>query len=280
MAMSKTAKQLTAALAGAFFALAALAQTPAVPPPGTSPRIDKIKQSGALRVGVISGFPWLVENTSGKGEPWQGPVWLLAHEYARLLGVKLEAVPVSHETKVPALAANQIDLTIAPLAQTPARMEVIDFVIYSSTSLCMFGLANNPKFANAKSVDDLNSPDITIAYFTGGGEEKWVPQRFPKAKLRAVSSAGASAPVEEIMAKRADAAPINRVPWVSLNKKVKGLAVLPAAEACQQSTEGKNLVGLGIDKNQPALLEWLRAVEKQMEPKLQAEERRMIEAGS
>src|SRR5437867_4129196 len=226
MAISKMMLRVTTAMACALFALGALAQAPAVPAPGISPRIDKIKQSGVLRVGVIGGFPWLSENTSGKGEPWQGPVWLLAKEYARLLGVKLEPVPVSHETKVPALAANQVDLTIAPLAQTPARSEVIDFVIYSSTSLCMFGLSSNPKFANAKSVDDLNRPEVTIAYFTGGGEEKWVPQRFPQAKLRAVSSAGSSAPVEEILAKRADAAPINRVPWVALNKKVKGLASL------------------------------------------------------
>jgi len=34
---------------------------------------------------------------------------MLAKEYARLLNVQLQPVPVSHETKVPVLASNQVD---------------------------------------------------------------------------------------------------------------------------------------------------------------------------
>ncbi|MEJ8850080.1 substrate-binding periplasmic protein [Variovorax rhizosphaerae] len=250
-----------------------------VPAPGTSPRVDAIKKSGTLRVGVLSNSPWLVENTSGgSGEAWSGPAWLLAKEYARLLNVKLEPVLVSHETKIPVLASNQVDMSITPLAETPERLKVVDFVLFSRTSVCLFGRADNPKIANAKSVDDLNKPDVTIAYFTGGAEENWVKERFSKAKLRGVSSSGSAAPVEEIMAKRADAAPINRVPWVALGKKVKGLAALPRENNCQDSTEKASPVGLAIDKNQPAYLEWLRAVEKQMEPKLAADEQRIVGA--
>src|SRR5438046_7677711 len=87
----------------------------------------------------------------------------------------------------------------------------------------MCGLSWNPKFAEAKSVDDLNKPDITIAYYTGGGEKGWVKERFPKAQLRGVAGSGV-APVEEVMAKRADAVPINRVPWVAMGRKLKQLA--------------------------------------------------------
>ena len=134
---------------------------------------------------------------------------------------------VSHETKVPVLAANQVDISVTPLAETPERDKVVDFVLYSNTSVCMFGRADNPKFAAAKTVDDLNKPDITIAYFIGGGEEAWVKQRFPKAKLLGVANSGATAPLEDVMAKRADAAPINRIPYVAMSRKVKGLAVLP-----------------------------------------------------
>jgi polar amino acid transport system substrate-binding protein len=82
--------------------------------------------------------------------------------------------------------------------------------------------------------------------------------------------------VEEIMAKRADAAPINRVPWVSLQKKVKGLAALPKENNCQGSQEKASPVGLAVDKNQGPYLEWLRAVAKQMEPKLTADEQRIV----
>lgn len=270
--------KLKSTLAGLAMGLASAALfAQAVPAPGASPRIDAIKKSGELRVAVLQNSPWLLENTTGSGVAWSGPAWTLANEYARLLNVKLVPVAVSHETKVPVLAANQVDMTISPLGETPERLKVVDFVIYSTTSVCMFGRAGNDKLAKVKSVDDLNSPDITIAYFTGGAEENWVKERFPKAKFRAVASSGATAPVEEIMAKRADAAPINRIPWVNLNQKVKGLTVYPQENNCQGSKEKASPVGLAVDKNQQVYLDWLRAVEKTLEPKLAAEEKRVVE---
>jgi polar amino acid transport system substrate-binding protein len=249
----------------------------ALPAPGVSPRIDAIRKSGALRVGVLANAPWLVENTTGgNAEAWSGPAWILAKEYARLLDVKLEPVLVSHETKVPVLASNQVDMSITALAETPGRLKAVDFVIYSQTSVCMFGRSDNPKFSSSKSVDELNRADVTIAYFTGAAEENWVKERFPKATLRAVASSGATAPIEEIMAKRADAAPINRVAWALLQRKVKGLTPLPSEKNCQDSNEKAAPVGLAVDKNQLAYLDWLRAVAKQMMPKLTADERRVV----
>lgn len=273
--MIATLSRGLAALITMAVALPAFAQV-AVPAPGASPRVDAIKKAGVLRVGVLANAPWLVENTKGGGEAWSGPAWILANEYAKRLGVKLEAVPVSHETKVPVLASNQVDISVTPLAETADRLKVVDFIIYSNTSVCMFGLATNPKFAQAKSVDDLNKPEITIAYYTGGGEEGWVKERFPKAQLRGVAGSGV-APVEEVMAKRADAVPINRVPWVAMGRKLKTLAVLPKDNNCQNSTEKAAPVGMAIDKNQPAFLTWARAVEKEMEAKLKADEARVVD---
>lgn len=266
--------RLTAVLAGLVFAGHALAQ--AVPSPGTSARIDAIKKAGVLRAGVLSNPPWLVENTTGSGDAWAGPAWLLALEAAKQLGVKLQPVPVSHETKVPVLASNQADMTISPLSVTPERLKVVDFVTYSKTALCVFGRADNPKVANAKSIDEFNQPGVTVAYFTGGGEENWVKKRFPNATLRGVSTAGTAAPVEEIMAKRADITPINRVPWQALNRKVKGLKALPEGNNCQDSNEMATPIGLAIDKNQPEFLNWLKAVNDGMKAKLDADEARII----
>jgi len=259
----------------ASLAATAVAAVP-VPAPGASPRIDAIKKAGVLRVGVLANAPWLVENTTGTGDAWSGPAWLLANEYAKRLGVKLQVVPVSHETKVPVLASNQVDISVTPLAETPDRLKVVDFVIYSSTSVCMYGLASNPKFANAKSVDDLNRPEITISYYTGGGEEGWVKERFSKAQLRGVAGSGVS-PVEEVLAKRADAVPINRVPWVAMGRKLKQLAVLPKDNNCQNSTEKAAPVGMAIDKKQDGFLQWARAVEKEIEPQLKKDEARVVD---
>ena len=230
-----------------------------------------------LRVAVLANAPWLVENTTGGGEHWSGPAWLLSEEYAKRLGVKLEPVLVSHETKIPVLAANQVDISVTPLAQTPERVKVVDFILYSNTSVCMFGRADNAKFAKAKSVDDLNAPDFTIAYFIGAAEEGWVKDRFPKAKHLGVANSGATAPLEDVMAKRADAAPINRIPYVPMARQVKGLASLPKENNCQGSAEKAQPVGMAIDKKQPEFLEWARAVEKSIHAQLAESEQKVID---
>ena len=113
---------------GAGVATTSRADDTAVPAAGASSRIDAIKQRGTLRVGALGEFPWLAENASGSGDPFAGPAWQLAGEYAKRLGVKLEVVAVSHETKVPIIASGQVDMTIAPLAVTPKREQVVDFV--------------------------------------------------------------------------------------------------------------------------------------------------------
>lgn len=265
---------LTAVLAATLGS--ALAQTP--PAPGASPRIDAIRKAGVLRVGVVNNPPWLAQNTTGEGEPWAGPSWLLGKEYAKLLGVKVEPVPVSHETKVPALMANQMDIMIGPLNQNSERIKIIDFVLFSSTGVCMFGRADNPKFTNAKSLDDFNKPDITMAYFSGSGEEPMVREQFPTAKLRGVANSGSVAPIEEVLAGRSDVAPLNRMLWPNISKKVKGLAVFPKENNCQDSKIFEIKTGMGVAKNQQVYLDWLREVEKRMQPALAAEEARMTQA--
>jgi len=256
----------------------ALAQT-AVPATGQSKKVDEIKKRGTLRVAVIGEFPWLPENTSGSGPKFSGPAWILAEEYAKRLGVKLETVPASHETKVPILASGQADLTIAPLAVTEARQKVVDFVVYSKSSLCYFGLAANPKLAKVSKLDDINRDDLTMAYFTGTPPETHLPKRFPKLKTRAVQGSGANAPVEEILSKRADLAPIDAIAYPKLNKEVPGLKWIPAGDNCLRSNEMATPVGLALDKGDAAFHKWLTAVEKALHKRLEDEEIRLIKLG-
>lgn len=247
-----------------------------VPAAGKSAKIDAIKARGSLKAAAIGESPWLPENTSGKGDQFSGPAWVLANEYATRLGVKLEIVPVSHETKVPILATGEADITIAPLSVTPKRKEVVDFIVYSKSSLCFFGLASNPKIKGLKSVDDLNSPDVTMAYFTGTPPETWAPTRFPKMVLKGVAGSGANAPVEEIMAKRADVAPIDNVAWPNLAKQVPGLIVFPLGDECLKSNEMATEVGMAIDKADPVFRDWLTAVYGEVKNKVTAEELRIL----
>jgi polar amino acid transport system substrate-binding protein len=272
----RTAAMIAAALATVFLTSPGQAASAEVPAPGQSPKIDAIKERGSLRVAAIGEFPWLPENTTGSGPQFSGPAWVLAEEYAERLGVPLEVVPVSHETKVPILATGDADISIAPLAVTPQRLEVANFVVYSRSSLCFFGLASNPQLQDVKSVDDLNREDLTMAYFTGTPPEAWAPTRFPKVKFRAVSGSGANAPVEEVMSKRADFASIDNVAWPQLAKQVPGLVVFPPGDECLQSNEMATGVGLAVDKKDTVFRDWLQAVYEEVKDKVTAAELELL----
>jgi polar amino acid transport system substrate-binding protein len=269
---------LGCALVGVGAMLAAnLAVGAEVPAAGVSKRIDDIKARGTLKVAVLGELPWLIENTTGEGEPFSGPSWLLANEYARQLGVTLETVPVSHETKIPILATGQVDITIAPLSITPEREKVVDFIVYSKSSICLIGMANNPKLQGVATVDGLNDTDITMAFFVGTPVEPWAKERLPKMQLRGVSGTGATAPVEELVSQRADVAPLDNTKWPEVQKAVPGLTVYPSD--CLASQEMATPVGHAIDKGQPEFLAWLRAVAAEVQPAVEAEEVRVITGG-
>jgi polar amino acid transport system substrate-binding protein len=168
-----------------------------------------------------------------------------------------------------------MDIMIGPLNQTAERAKIIDFVTFSSTGVCMFGRADNPKFTSAKTLEDFNKPEITVAYFSGAGEEPLVRQQFPKAKLRGVANSGSVAPIEEVVAGRSDVAPLNRMLWPNISRKVKGLAVFPKENDCQGSKIFEIEAGMGVAKDQKVYLDWLRTVAQRMQPTLSEEERRM-----
>jgi polar amino acid transport system substrate-binding protein len=271
-------KHVALVVAALLVPVCALAQT-GVPAAGLSKKIDEIKKRGVLRVAVIGEFPWLPENTSGSGPKFSGPAWILTEEYAKRLGVKVETIPVSHETKVPILASGQADLSIAPLSVTETRLKVVDFVVYSKSSICYVGLASNPKLSNVKSMDDLNRDDLTMAYFTGSAPEPFLPKRFPKLKLRAIQGSGANVPLEEILSKRADVAPLDAIATPKLAKEVQGLKFIPAGDDCLRSNEMATPVGLALAKGDAAFHDWLMAVEKEIHKRLEDEEIRITKEG-
>ena len=124
--------------------------------------IDAIRQRGVLRVAVLDEFPWLKER-HGAGDPFEGPAWMIAKEAARRLHVQLVTVRVGFDDKLRILDESRADATIAPLLATAERVRQYGVVVYSQASQCLFGRADNPKLSGARSLDDLNRPDVTIA---------------------------------------------------------------------------------------------------------------------
>ena len=251
-----------------------------VPPPGASSRIDEIKRRGILRVAVLDEYPWLKQNTGGAGRPFEGAAWLLAEEYAKRLGVRLETVPVNFNNKISVLASDQVDITVAPLLATPEREKIVDLIRYSMSAQCLFGRANNPKVARANSIDDLNRSDVAISYITGSPQGAWLQKRLPNTARRDVPGNLADVPVEEILSGRADVATIDKFFFAGLAKKTPGLVSVPKGDACLSSQELPIPIAMAIDKNQPAFLAWLRAVAEEIKPQVEAEQARVEQAGS
>jgi polar amino acid transport system substrate-binding protein len=247
-------------------------------PPSASSRIDQIKQRSSLRVAVLDEYPWLTQNTKAGGKPFAGPAWRLAEEYANRLGVRLETVPVTFDNKVSILTSGQVDITIAPLLQTPEREKIVDFITYSMSAQCLFGLAANPKVAQATSLDDLNRSDVTIAYIIGSPQGAWLEKRLPRAQRRGVPGSVADVAIDEITSHRADVANIDKFFFSGLAKKVPGLISVP--KEYLTSRELPIPVGMAINKNQPEFLAWLRAVAEAIRPQLTAEEEELEKAGS
>jgi polar amino acid transport system substrate-binding protein len=250
--------------------LAAAQSRPAgVPEAGKSERIDDILKRGTLKVGVTPSFPWLFRNKTGKGDDYRGSSWVLAKAYAEALGVKLEPVQVSNETKVPIVASGGVDMTISSLAETDARKQVVDFITYSQATFCIFGLKTNPKAAAVKSIQQLNDPNLTFAAYVGTNQAAWIPKTFPNAKMRGVTGSG-QAPVDELLAGRADFV-VGDSPLEPIFKNAHK-TMLSIPEDCTKSDLNPVPIGHAIAKNQPAFAEFLRGIAKKVEPKVKQEE--------
>ena len=113
----------------------------------------------------------------------------------------------------------------------------------------MFGLADNPKLKDVKTVDDLNRAGHHHGLFHRHAAGDLGADALPEGEAaRASPGSGANAPVEEIMAKRADIATIDNVAWPQLAEAGAGPGRLPAGDDCLQSKEMATDVGLAVDK--------------------------------
>ena len=250
-----------------------------VPTPGASERVDAIRQRGSLRVAVLDEFPWLKKNAADASAPFKGPAWLLAEDYAKRLGVRLETTPVGFDDKVSILSSNRVDLTIVPLLETPARIEAVDLVSYSQAAHCLFGRAGNPKVARASSIGDLNRPDVTIGFINDTTQGAWAQDRLPRAARHGVPGTIADLATSEIVSGEADVAPIDQFFFAGLSRKVPGLETIPKGAACLSSTELSIPIGMAISKGQPVFLDWLRAEAREIKPQLEAEQTRVVAEG-
>jgi len=86
------------------------------------------------------------------------------------------------------LASNQVDISVTPLAETPDRLRSSIRIIPHQRVACSASRLIQVRAGESPSTISIGPS--TIAYYTGGGEETWVKERFPKAQLRGVAGSG------------------------------------------------------------------------------------------
>lgn len=173
------------ALVGAAFAgsagVTSAAADAKVAKPSTDSTLERVRNSGILRVAVIVGqAPYFNKDLiTGK---WSGACIEMANDIASKLNAKVELVESTWGNQILDLQANKIDLAFA-VNPTPERALVIDFstpiLVHSFTAVTRKG------FAKPDTWEDLNKPSVRIAVDLGSSHELIARRYAPKATISA-----------------------------------------------------------------------------------------------
>jgi len=257
---------MSAAAATSLLLLAATSvRAQEVPAAGQSPTIDKIKAAGVLRVGVAIAWPWLGQDP--KTGKYIGAAADLGEGIAQALGVKLEYVPSGWDVIVAGLQAHQFELALAPLFASPKRKAVIDFANYSEGGTCYLVAKTNAKI---KTLEDLNSSDVTTGTFTGTGTEQEFVKKYKQAKINSVvQPPGGGTRVLEVINGRIDAAAFDSPIALALESKYPQIKVVPDAKECIAHPDIPIPIGVGFNKGDPAFGKFMTEITAKMQPEMQ-----------
>ena len=140
--------------------------------------LDRIKESGKLRVGTsLGGPPIAFRDDSGKPRGYDVD-W--AEKMAELLGVEVEWVEVDGDTRITSLIAGRVDVVFNNITGNLARAQRINFSIpYLQCGIKMLVRAGLPY----KKIEDLNDPRVKVVVGRGTTGEELVLAYAPKAQI-------------------------------------------------------------------------------------------------
>jgi len=168
-------------------------------------RLERVKQTGVLRIGYGGYPPYLVKG----GKP--GEVSGLSVDLINLIveiwnrGIKIEWVETSWDRVKADFLADKFDLVVEPLFRTIARASELDFTrpyTYSGYGVAVI----RPGEKRFKSLDDFDKPEVTIVVNQSVSSHDFVVRRLPHATLRVLPTGNLDQPLTEVMLGQADAA--------------------------------------------------------------------------
>ena len=156
-------------------------ELPAIHTVSDTPTVDRICETGVLRVGTAGDY-----KPMSFLEPETGTYWgfdtELAEDLASSLGVEIEYVPTSWPTLMEDTQTGQFDLAICGITVTDARKEQAlmsdGYLQNGKTVLCRTEDAER-----YTSLEAINRPEVRVMENPGGLNEKFARENLPDATL-------------------------------------------------------------------------------------------------
>lgn len=216
-----------------------------------APDLQKILDSGELKVGSCYGSPpWAQLDKTGKAVGFDIDV---AAGLAKFIGVKLNSSDISAAGRVPALQSGKLDVVACSFTITPARQAQIDFsdpTIKLGWSLIV--AAGN---TSINSVQDMTGKNIAVT--RGGLGVPVIAAANPKANQHPFDNTADA--LLAVKTGQADGL-VDLAPSVSLWNKQDPTKTRVAINGTIGSPA---ILGVGIGKNHPGLLEKINAYLKE-----------------
>jgi polar amino acid transport system substrate-binding protein len=141
--------------------------------------LDRVTRTKKLRMAVVSGSPPYFTKDIGTGE-WTGAAVAMARSIADVWGAELVFVETTFGNSVLDVQSNKVDIAFA-LNPTPQRALAIGFT--RPYIVAPFGCLAKPGF-EPKTWDDLNKPDVRVAFDIGSLHDVCAHRFTPRAELK------------------------------------------------------------------------------------------------
>jgi len=145
-----------------------------------TPTLDRIQETGILRVGVSGNQPPF--NMKTRTGQIIGIEPDLANALAETIGARAEFVERPFGQLLDALAAGEVDIVMSQMTMTPKRNTRVAFAgpyFVSGKAI----LTKSKTLAEADEADEINRAGITLATLAGSTSEEFVKQAIPSARL-------------------------------------------------------------------------------------------------
>ena len=139
--------------------------------------IETIKRRRVIKIGLSLFTPWSMRDRNGELIGFELDV---GRKLAADMGVDVEFIPTVWDGIIPALVAGKFDVIISSLSVTPQRNLTVNFTepyAFSGATI----LANR-QLTEGFSIDDFDSPEVTIAARRGSTPAVVIASRFPNAQ--------------------------------------------------------------------------------------------------